>query len=92
MEEVKSGNLKAMIVRAADFYGPGARLSLIHSAVTERLKAGKKAQWIGDPGKIHTFTYTPDAGRTVALWEMPMKHIIRCGTRSPVRKKSPGKN
>jgi nucleoside-diphosphate-sugar epimerase len=66
MEEVKSGNLNAMIIRAADFYGPGAKLSLIHSAVTERLKAGKKAQWIGDPKKIHTFTYTPDAGRTVA--------------------------
>lgn len=66
LEEVKSGNLNAMIIRAADFYGPGAKLSLIHSAVTERLKAGKKAQWIGDPDKIHTFTYTPDAGRTVA--------------------------
>lgn len=66
MEEVKSGNLHAMIIRAADFYGPGAKLSLIYSAVTERLKAGKKAQWIGDPKKIHTFTYTPDAGRTVA--------------------------
>lgn len=66
MDEVKSGNLNAMIIRAADFYGPGAKLSLIHSAVTERLKAGKKAQWIGDPKKIHTFTYTPDAGRTVA--------------------------
>jgi nucleoside-diphosphate-sugar epimerase len=66
MEEVKSGNLNAIIIRAADFYGPGAKLSLIQSAVTERLKAGKKAQWIGDPKKIHTFTYTPDAGRTVA--------------------------
>lgn len=66
MDEVKSGNLNAMIIRAADFYGPDAKLSLIYSAVTERLKAGKKAQWIGDPKKIHTFTYTPDAGRTVA--------------------------
>lgn len=66
MDEVKSGNVNAMIIRAADFYGPGAKLSLIHSAVTERLKAGKKAQWLGDPKKIHTFTYTPDAGRTVA--------------------------
>lgn len=67
MDEVKAGNLNAMIVRAADFYGPGATLSLIQNTVTERLKAGKKAQWIGDPEKIHTFTYTPDAGKTVAL-------------------------
>ncbi|HRG79361.1 MAG TPA: NAD-dependent epimerase/dehydratase family protein [Cyclobacteriaceae bacterium] len=66
-DEIKAGNLKGMIIRAADFYGPGATLSLIHSTVTERLKAGKGAQWIGDKKKIHTFTYTPDAGKTVAL-------------------------
>ena len=67
LDEIKAGNLKGMIVRGADFYGPGASLSLIHSTVTERLKAGKGAQWIGDKKKIHTFTYTPDAGKTVAL-------------------------
>jgi nucleoside-diphosphate-sugar epimerase len=66
LSEVKAGNLNAMIIRAADFYGPGAKLSLIQNMVTERLAAGKKAQWIGDPKAIHTFTYTPDAGRTVA--------------------------
>jgi nucleoside-diphosphate-sugar epimerase len=67
LDEIKQGNLDAMIVRAADFYGPGALLSLTHSTVNERLKAGKGAQWVGDPKKIHTFTYTPDAGRTVAI-------------------------
>lgn len=67
LDEIKRGSLQAMIVRAADFYGPGALLSLTHSAVHERLKTGQRPQWIGDPGKIHTFTYTPDAGKTVAV-------------------------
>ena len=67
LDEIKQGNLQGMIVRAADFYGPGALLSLTHSTVNERLKAGKGAQWVGDPKKIHTFTYTPDAGRMVAI-------------------------
>ncbi|HPH45784.1 MAG TPA: NAD-dependent epimerase/dehydratase family protein [Chryseolinea sp.] len=67
LDEIKQSNLQGMIVRAADFYGPGALLSLTHSTVNERLKAGKGAQWVGDPKKIHTFTYTPDAGRTVAI-------------------------
>ena len=67
LDEIKQGNIEGLIVRAADFYGPGALLSLTHSTVTERLKAGKGAQWIGDLKKIHTFTYTPDAGRTVAI-------------------------
>ncbi|MFM7856889.1 MAG: NAD-dependent epimerase/dehydratase family protein [Flammeovirgaceae bacterium] len=67
MDEVKAKNLQAMIVRAADFYGPEVLLSIVHSTVTEKLKAGKTPQWIGDPQKIHTFTYTPDAGRAVAI-------------------------
>jgi len=66
LDEIKQGNLPGMIVRAADFYGPGAQLSLTYSTVTERLKAKKGPQWIGNPKSIHTFTYTPDAGRTVA--------------------------
>lgn len=67
LDEIKTGNLKGMIVRAADFYGPGASLSLTYSTVTERLKSKKGPQWIGNPKAIHTFTYTPDAGKTVAI-------------------------
>jgi nucleoside-diphosphate-sugar epimerase len=67
MDEVKRGELQAMIVHAADFYGPGATLSLTHSTVTERLKAGKSPQWVGDAKAVHTFTYTPDAGRSVSV-------------------------
>ncbi|MFN8336360.1 MAG: NAD-dependent epimerase/dehydratase family protein [Cyclobacteriaceae bacterium] len=67
LDEIKKDNLQGMVVRSADFYGPGAILSLTHSTVTERLKANKSPQWIGDLKKVHTFTYTPDAGNTVAI-------------------------
>ena len=67
LDEIKQGNIQGMIVRSADFYGPGALLSLTHSTVTSRLKAGKSPQWIGDPRTVHSFTYTPDAGKTVAV-------------------------
>ena len=67
LEAIKSGNINGAIVRAADFYGPDAALSIPHIGVFERLPAGKTPQWIGDPKKIHTFTYTPDAARTLAL-------------------------
>jgi nucleoside-diphosphate-sugar epimerase len=67
MDEVRAGRLRGMIVRAADFYGPGATLSVTHATVHERLMAGKTPQWIGNPKAVHTFTYTPDAGRAVAL-------------------------
>jgi nucleoside-diphosphate-sugar epimerase len=67
MDEVRSGELRGAIVRSADFYGPGAVLSLTHATVTARLKAGKTPQWIGNAKAEHTFTYTPDAGRSLAL-------------------------
>lgn len=67
LDEMDSGNIQAMIVRSADFYGPGAVLSFPHVTVFERLRAGKTPQWIGNPNTVHTFTYTPDAGHAVAL-------------------------
>jgi len=67
LDEMRSGNLRAMIVRSADFYGPGAVQSFPHVAVFERLRAGKAPQWIGNPNTVHTFTFTPDAGHALAV-------------------------
>ena len=72
LDEMRSGNLQALIARAADFYGPNAVNSFLHATVFSRLKAGKAPQWIGNPSAIHTFTYTPDTGRAlVALGRSP---------------------
>lgn len=67
LDAMRAGELEAMIVRAADFYGPGAVLSLPHATVFTRLKAGKTPQWVGNARAFHTFTYTPDAGHAVAV-------------------------
>jgi nucleoside-diphosphate-sugar epimerase len=67
LEEIKAKNIVAMIVRSADFYGPSVKQSITYPTVIERLKKGKTAQWIGDPKTVHSFTYTPDAARTVAM-------------------------
>ncbi|MEJ2181506.1 MAG: NAD-dependent epimerase/dehydratase family protein [Gammaproteobacteria bacterium] len=67
LDEMRNGNLQAMIVRSADFYGPGAVQSFPHATVFARLKVGKMPQWIGNPDSVHTFTFTPDAGRAVAV-------------------------
>ena len=67
LEEIKMKNLAGMIVRAADFYGPHVSQSITHTTVTERLKKGKAAQWIGDSKTIHSFTFTPDAGKSLAM-------------------------
>lgn len=67
LDEVKAGNIKALIARSADFYGPNAVQSFPYITIFQRLKAGKSPQWIGKPDTVHSFTYTPDAGHAVAV-------------------------
>jgi nucleoside-diphosphate-sugar epimerase len=67
LNEVKKNNLKALIARSADFYGPDNKNSALSMMVAENLLKGKKAQAFGDINKIHTYTYTPDAAKATAI-------------------------
>jgi nucleoside-diphosphate-sugar epimerase len=67
INEYKKGNLTALIARAADFYGPNTQASFVWEMVFDRLKKGKKAQWMVNAEVKHSFTYTPDAARATAL-------------------------
>lgn len=90
MEFTQKHGLKACIARAADFYGPNCGTSVLNSTVFERQAAGKTAFWMGDPGKIHTFTYVPDIGPALAtlgnddradgkIWHVPTSHELWTG-------------
>jgi len=65
--EVNAGRLKALVARAADFYGPDASNSVLNEIIINRMKAGKNAQWLFDGSKKHSFTYIPDAGKATAF-------------------------
>ena len=66
--EMKSNNIKAVIARAADLYGPfAARTSLPFIFVFDKLMQGKKAQWFADEHKKHSFTYTTDSAKGMFL-------------------------
>jgi nucleoside-diphosphate-sugar epimerase len=72
MTAFESGKLKGLIARAGDFYGPGAKLSMLYNSVLDRMLVGKNPQWLANPDLLHTYTYTPDAARacvTLALDE-----------------------
>ena len=90
MNEVENGNLNAIIAKAADFYGPNSPLSFVNVMVFENLKKGKKAQWLIDPDKKHSFTFTPDAGKGTAIlgnselaynqiWHLPTNRDVLTG-------------
>jgi nucleoside-diphosphate-sugar epimerase len=90
MAEVKSGDLKAIIAKAADFYGPRTPLSFVNVMVFENFKKGKKAQWLVNDTVKHSLTYTPDAGRATAIlgntesaynqiWHLPSDRNVLTG-------------
>ncbi|HYQ59277.1 MAG TPA: NAD-dependent epimerase/dehydratase family protein [Draconibacterium sp.] len=67
LDETKSGELKALIARAADFYGPGIKNGIFNETIVKNLKAGKKANWFCGTQFKHNLTYTPDAAKATAL-------------------------
>ncbi len=67
MDETEAGRLTALIARAADFYGPGVRSSVLQEMVPKNFRQGKKANWFASVDKKHSFTYTPDAARATAI-------------------------
>ena len=90
MTEVDKRNLEAMIVRAADFYGPDSPLSVVTVTVFDNLVKGKSAQWLVNDQVKHSFTYTPDAGKATALlgntgkaynqvWHLPADREVLTG-------------
>lgn len=82
MDEAKAGNIRATIARGADFYGPENGNSFIDMMVLDKYAQKQKAQWIGNPNRLHNFSYIPDMGKGMYLlgqnpntdnqvWHMP---------------------
>jgi len=67
MDEVKAGNLTAMIARSADFYGPNTRNGIPNVLVFEPLAKGATASWLVNATVPHSLTFIPDAARGVAM-------------------------
>lgn len=90
MNEVKAGNLKALIARSADFYGPETWNTAVTPMVFEKLKKEKSAQWLMNDQTKHSFIFTPDAGRATAylgnaesaynqIWHLPTNKNVLTG-------------
>jgi len=67
MNEIKNGKLEGLIARSADFYGPHNEKSVLQEMAYKNMKKGKSPMWMIDADKIHSFTYTPDAAKAVAI-------------------------
>jgi nucleoside-diphosphate-sugar epimerase len=62
-----AGDLAVATARASDYFGPrGTSQSPLGDLVVGAAIAGKPARVLGDPDQLHSYTYLPDAARTLA--------------------------
>ncbi|MDP9468252.1 MAG: hypothetical protein M3P32_05870, partial [Chloroflexota bacterium] len=55
-----SGQVRIAIGRASDFFGAGVTESTLGSRVFGNAVAGRRADFIGNPDLLHTYSYVPD--------------------------------
>jgi nucleoside-diphosphate-sugar epimerase len=67
INEWKCEALTGMIVRAADFYGPDAPTGVANVLVFDPLAKKQKASVLVDDSMPHSYSYTPDAARSVVM-------------------------
>ena len=82
LDEAKAGNIRASIARGADFYGTHDVKGVLDVMLLDKYKKNQKPQWLGNPRKLHNFSYIPDMGKGMFLlgqnpdsdnqiWHMP---------------------
>jgi nucleoside-diphosphate-sugar epimerase len=60
LEAERAGRVRIAIGRASDFFGPGVTQSTLGSRVFANAVADKRADFIGNPDLLHTYSYGPD--------------------------------
>jgi nucleoside-diphosphate-sugar epimerase len=72
-----AGRVRFAIGRASDFFGAGVRESTVGERVFARAVAGKKAEFLGDPDRPHTYSYVPDVAAGLATLGTDARSIGR---------------
>lgn len=60
-----AGKVRAAIVRASDFFGPGVERSILGLGAFRSVKAGKPVSCLGNPQLLHTLTFIEDFARAM---------------------------
>ncbi|WP_294957725.1 NAD-dependent epimerase/dehydratase family protein [uncultured Flavobacterium sp.] len=67
LDEIKLGQLQAVICRAPEFYGPAKTQSITNTLVFDAIKENKKLKVPLSDSKKRSLIWTPDASRATAL-------------------------
>lgn len=67
MNAIERKDVPALVARGADFYGPGVVGSYLTQSVYNNLIKDNNPQWLGKLDVIHSFSYSKDIGKALAL-------------------------
>lgn len=87
LEAHRSGRVRVLIARSADFYGPNAVNSTMYVSFLERMLKGKNPQSLAEKNTKHTYSYSLDNGRAMVrlaldesaygqVWHLPVGKAI----------------
>ncbi|MFV9673082.1 MAG: NAD(P)H-binding protein [Acidimicrobiia bacterium] len=63
----ETGKVRVAVGRASDYFGPRGLVSAMGERVFYPALAGKKAQVMGDPDQLHSYSYLPDIARDLIV-------------------------
>lgn len=66
LDAADAGRVRIAIGRASDFFGAGAIESSVGERVFGNAVAGKRADFVGNPNLLHTYSYIPDIAAGLA--------------------------
>jgi nucleoside-diphosphate-sugar epimerase len=66
LEAHERGDVRAAVLQAADYYGPGVLLSAFGVRTVRPMLAGKAAEIVGSADLPHSYAYIEDVGRAAA--------------------------
>lgn len=75
--ESRAGRLKATAGRASDFFGPFAEGSAVGDRFFPPMIAGKKAEVMGNPDALHSYTYVKDFGEALVRLALDERSLGR---------------
>jgi nucleoside-diphosphate-sugar epimerase len=68
----QAGRLRVVAARGSDLFGPGVEASAVGGRFFRALARGRQADVVGDPDRLHSYTYVVDFGEAmVRLSETP---------------------
>lgn len=84
----REGKVKLTVCRASDFFGPFVTMSTLGAQVFAQAVKGSNAMVLGNPDKLHTYTYIDDLARAMItlsehddafgeVWHAPSGETLR---------------